>query len=77
MQGRYLIIFGRATPYGADPWGKALAKINGRITVPINNMSGSHVIVIELSSPTTIQSLRLEINGTRFFPGIKGIEIHP
>jgi hypothetical protein len=77
VEGRYIVVFGRATAPGNDPWGKAVAKINGDTEIPIENMSGSHVILIDFKSPRKIHSLRLEMNGKHYHAGINGIEIHP
>src|SRR5262249_55613476 len=75
IEGKYVLIFGRATPYGADPWLETSVRINGMKPIPIRGMSGNHMVLIELANNIIIRDLRVDISG-RDHPGITGIEIH-
>jgi hypothetical protein len=76
VEGQYIVIVGRQTPYGYDPWDTASIRINGGPEVPIRGMSGSHVILIDLKKTVSLSEIRLDIQG-RDHPGIVSLEIHP
>ncbi len=75
VRGRYLVLFGRTSTPGADPWGAATMAVNGGKPVPIPPFSGSHVLVADFGASVSIRALRLAIQG-RTYPGLAAIEIH-
>jgi hypothetical protein len=76
VRGRYVLLIGRTSTSGADPWGKSLVSINGHWTIELKEMSGSHVVVIDLGRPVGVKTLHIDIDG-RTYPGLAGLEIHP
>lgn len=72
--GQYLLLFGRGTG-SADLWIKATIQINGGKPLPLQNVSASDDILIDLGSLTRITDLRISIQG-RLHPGLAAIEIH-
>lgn len=72
--GQYLLFFGRGTG-SADLWKRATIQINGGKPLPLQNVSASDDILVDLGSLTRITDLRVAIQG-RLHPGLAAIEIH-
>lgn len=76
VRGRTLLIVGRNSPMGNDAWGEAATvTLNGTIKLPVKNMTGSRVIVIELGTARRLESLRIDITQTWGYPGMATLEI--
>ena len=75
VSGRYVLLFVRTTGEGHDPWGRAKVVINDRTSMPLTDVSGSRVVIVDLGQETAIEKLRVEIDG-KTFPGLAGVEIY-
>ena len=72
VRGRTLVLIGRNST--SDGWGQATLTLNGSIKLPVKDMAGGRVIIVELGSARRLESLRADIGGDSL-PGLAAVEI--
>jgi hypothetical protein len=75
VRGRTLIMVGRASEPRFDSWGNATLTLNGSIKLPVKEMAGSMVILVDLGSAGKLQSVRADIQGGSL-PGLATVEVY-
>ena len=76
VTGRTILLFGRSTKPGKDPWGEATITLNEKVMLTLTGMTGSTVAIVELGDPVDIRSLLIQVDGKKH-PGLASVEIHP
>jgi hypothetical protein len=79
-RGRFILLFAGPSAYGSDAWGDAVATVNGgekdAKVIELPNVSGKHVVLIDLGRPMAIERLRIQVRKSLERPGLTGVEIH-